>query len=67
MTTEPELPDLDKLEARLLAERQAYYDRVAAQRSSAGGDDQDPTSEQGLDEVMQERLQRLLGPGPALR
>lgn len=59
MASERDLPDLKQLEAHLLAEREAYYDRVAAQRGSINGV-QKETSEE-LHAFLQERLQRLLG------
>lgn len=62
MASERDLLDLKQLEAQLLAERQAYYDRVAAQRGSANGAKKE-TSED-LHAFLQERLQRLLGPPP---
>lgn len=60
MASERDLLDLKQLEAQLLAEREAYYDRVAAQRGTANGG-QKETSED-LHAFLQERLQRLLGP-----
>jgi hypothetical protein len=62
MASERELPDLKRLEAQLLAEREAYYDRVAAQRGNINGV-QKETSED-LHAFLQERLQRLLGTQP---
>ena len=62
MASERDLPDLKQLEAQLLAEREAYYDRVAAQRRSANGAQRE-TSE-NLHAFLQERLQRLLGTPP---
>lgn len=59
MASERDLPDLKRLEAQLLAEREAYYDRVAAQRGNINGV-QKETSED-LHAFLQERLQRLLG------
>lgn len=60
MATERDFLDLKQLEAQLLAEREAYYDRVAAQRGNANGGRKE-TSED-LHAFLQERLQRLLGP-----
>jgi hypothetical protein len=60
MATERDLLDLKQLEAQLLAEREAYYDRVAAQRGNTNGARKE-TSED-LHAYLQERLQRLLGP-----
>jgi hypothetical protein len=62
MASERDLPDLKQLEAQLLAEREAYYDRVAAQRGNINGL-QKETSED-LHAFLQERLQRLLGTPP---
>ena len=63
MATERDLLDLKQLEAQLLAEREAYYDRVAAQRGNTNGARKE-TSED-LHAYLQERLQRLLGPPTA--
>ena len=60
MATERDLLDLKQLEAQLLAEREAYYERVAAQRGNTNGGRKE-TSED-LHAFLQERLQRLLGP-----
>jgi len=61
MPKQPDTPDLKKLEAQLLAERQAYYDRVSAQRSTSAGREQEHSEDQNLDAYLQERLDRLLG------
>jgi hypothetical protein len=60
MATERDLLDLKQLEAQLLAEREAYYDRVAAHRGNASGARKETSEE--LQAFLQERLQRLLGP-----
>ena len=64
MATEHELPDLKRLEAQLLAERQAYYDRVAAKRSDIHEALQELSEDQGLHTFLQDRLERLLGTPP---
>lgn len=61
MASEPEVADLKKLEAQLLTERQAYYDRIAAQRRHAHHDLSD---ERNLEAFLQDRIERLLGTPP---
>jgi len=64
MASAPSFPDLKQLEAQLLAERQAYYDRVAAQRGNIDAVLQELAEEQGLHAFLQERIERLLGTLP---
>lgn len=63
MTQQPDTPDVKKLEAQLLAERQAYYDRVA-RRSTIGAAERQHSEDRNLDAFLQERLDRLLGTPP---
>ena len=64
MTQRPDTPDVKKLEAQLLAERQAYYDRVA-RRSNTGSAEREHSDDRNLEAFLQERLDRLLGTPPA--
>lgn len=62
MTTEPEFPDLNQLEAKLLAERQAYYDRIVARRDAVDSVLAELSEDDNsVDAFLRERLQRLLG------
>lgn len=61
MATEPEFPDLSQLEAQLLAERQAYYDRIGARRDTIDSIVLELSEDHSVHAFLRERLQGLLG------